>query len=85
VENSAVARARVELAMFYAQADSSQRAAKEAILDARITAARMASWNADVAACSVRAAVAKVRQSFLHHGQCFQKRRGHLLIIILLA
>lgn len=63
VENAAVARAASVLAKFNAQADSSQRAAKETILDARITAARMASWNADVAACSVRAAVAKVR----HH------------------
>ena len=64
-DNGAVARARAAVDRFNTKMGLCQRAAKEAILDARISAARLSSWNADVAACAVRAAVAKVWNSLL--------------------
>ena len=60
-DNSAVRAAREVMDTFNMQMGLCQRKAKEAILDARIGAARQSSWNVDVAACSVRAAVSKVR------------------------
>lgn len=56
----AVVAARAAIAQYNATADDCQRAAKAAILDARISAARSAAWNKDVAACTVKAAVSKV-------------------------
>lgn len=58
----AVAAARAAIAQYNSGADECQRAAKAAILDARISAARSAAWNKDVAACTVKAAVSKVRR-----------------------
>lgn len=56
----AVLAAREAIAQYNAAADDCQRTAKAAILDARISAARSAAWNKDVAACTVKAAVSKV-------------------------
>eukprot|EP00892_Ulva_mutabilis_P004455 jgi/Ulvmu1/2381/UM130_0014.1 len=62
----AVIAAHEAIARYNASADECQRAAKAAILDARISAARSAAWNKDVAACSVKAAVSKAfREAYL--------------------
>lgn len=62
-DTPAVTAARAAHSRHSASVAACQRAAKAAILDARIEAARNARWNVDVSACSVKAAVAKVRVS----------------------
>lgn len=63
-DTPAVVAAQAAVARFNASAAACQRAAKAAILDARIEAVHSARWNADVSACSVKAAVAKVRSPY---------------------
>lgn len=59
-DTAAISAARTELLSFNASVEARQRAAKATILDVRISAARSASWNRDVASCTVKAAVSQV-------------------------
>ena len=58
-----ISAARSELMAFNTTVEARQRAAKATILDVRITAARSASWNRDVASCTVKAAVSQARRT----------------------
>lgn len=60
-DTPAISAARSELMAFNTIVEARQRAAKATILDVRISAARSASWNRDVASCTVKAAVSQVR------------------------
>jgi hypothetical protein len=62
-DTAAISAARSELLAFNTNVEARQRAAKATILDVRISAARSASWNHDVASCTVKAAVSQVCSS----------------------